>query len=95
MTTPRHGEGTQTEITRATRIAQAIADHYNESIADFFVAGHKHEELSKGSVSVAWEGYVYSWTIEWPETETAQKLAHEMGVWFEPVNSCILAVHPR
>ncbi len=91
---PRTGGGTSVELAKAATVALAIAKHYGESVCDFFVAGHEHEELSKGSVSVAWEGYVDSWAVEWPETDSARKVAQELNVWFEPVLGCILAVHP-
>lgn len=91
--TPRFGEGTSLELAIASTVAHAVAKHYGESVTDFFVAGHEHEELPKGSVSVAWEGYVDSWAIDFPDTDAARALAVELNVWFEPVLSCILAVH--
>ena len=91
--TPRTGDGTKTELALATAIARAIALTFGESLADFFVAGHEHEGLSKGSVSVAWEGGEYNWTIDWPDSAEAKAIAQRRKIWFEPINGCILAVH--
>lgn len=63
---PKTGEGTGLELAIAATVAHAIAATYDESVRDFFVAGHKHEGMTKGSVSVAWEGFVYDWAIDWP-----------------------------
>lgn len=92
---PRTGDGTSLELAKAATVAFAIARHYGESAADFFVAGHEHEELDKGSVSVAWEGYVDGWAVAWPQTESAKAVADELGVWFEARLGCILLVHPQ
>jgi hypothetical protein len=92
---PRTGEGTAHELVLAGKVALAVATTYQGRPDDFFVAGHEHEEQPKGSVSVAWESYVYGWAIEWPETAEAKACAAENHVWFEAINSCILAVHPR
>lgn len=92
---PRTGEGTSLELAIGATVALAVAKTYSEPIQEFFVAGHRHEGLSKGSVSVALEGGPYEWTITWPETADGKACADEYNLWFEPINNCILAVHPR
>lgn len=92
---PRTGEGTSLELAKAATVALALAAHYGESPAEFFVAGHGHEGLAKGSVSVAWEGFVDSWAVGWPQTDSAREVADDLGVWFEPIRGCILAVRPQ
>lgn len=88
--------GNQRELNKAIAVAVALIDQFGARPGDLFAADHTHEQLSPGSASLAWEGGGYdgSWAIEWPQTERAEKLAYQLGVWFEPVNSVILAIHP-
>jgi len=88
----RTGEGTTVELALAATVAIAVAKHYGEPRDSFFVAGHEHEELSKGSASVAWEGGVYDWPFIWAQTPEAVQLARELDVHFDAINGCILAV---
>lgn len=90
---PRQGTGTTDERALATRVACAIARSYDRSVIDFVVAGHEHEGLLPGSFSVAWTSD--GWARLWPHTDDARIVAHDLGVRFEPVTDCILAVHPR
>jgi hypothetical protein len=89
---PRTGRGTSVELALAATVAIAIAQHYCEPLDNFFVAGHHHEQLSKGSVSVAWEGGVKDWVASWPDTDRAKTVAAQENVWFEAINGCTLAV---
>lgn len=92
---PRYGEGTSLELAKAVTVALAVARHYGADVTEFFVAGHDHEELPKGAVSVAWEGGVYDWPDEWSQTDSAHALAAEYAFFFEPINGCVLAVYPE
>jgi hypothetical protein len=90
--TPRHGVGTSLELALAATVAIAVATYFREPRDSFFVAGHEHEQLSKGSVSVAWEGGFYDWPHLWSQSDEARAVGKELGVWFEPINGCALAV---
>lgn len=92
---PRTGEGSSLELAKAATVALAAARHYGADVTEFFVAGHGHEELPKGAVSVAWEGGVYDWPYEWSETDSARALAAEYAFFFEAINGCVLAVYPE
>jgi hypothetical protein len=92
---PKTGEGTKRELAKATTVATAVAEFYGTPLSDFFVAGHEHEGLTRGSVSVAWEGGVYDWPYQWSQTGAAREVENLLGVWFEAINGCILAVHPQ
>lgn len=89
---PKTGEGTSTELALAATVALAVAMYYCADATEFFVAGHEHEGLSKGSVSVAWESGI-EWVYDWPHSDRAHQLREELNIWFEPINGCILAVH--
>ena len=91
---PRTGDGTSLELSIAATVAHAIAKHYDEPVTDFFVAGHEHEQLRKGAVSIAWEGGVYDWPFLWMQTEQARVLEKELNVHFEALTSWGLAVFP-
>lgn len=84
-----------TELEIASWVAAVVSATYNVPYADVFAAGHDHEELPEGSASVAYEGGPYEWAITWPDTPQAQAAAAQLGVWFEPINNCILAIHPN
>lgn len=88
----RTGEGTSLELALAATVAIAVAKYFREPRENFFVAGHEHEQLSKGSVSVAWEGGFYDWPQLWSQSDEARTLGKELLVWFEPINGCTLAV---
>lgn len=90
----RTGEGTSTELALAATVAIAVANHYSEPRDSFFVAGHEHEQLRKGAVSIAWEGGVYDWPFLWMQTEQARALEKELNVHFEALTSWGLAVFP-
>jgi hypothetical protein len=92
----KNNGGDQRELNKALAVAVALVDQFGARPEDLFAADHTHEELSKGSVSVAWEGSGWdgSWAIEWPQTPAAEAVANRLGVWFEAVNSVILAIHP-
>jgi hypothetical protein len=90
---PRHGEGSLRELALAKSVATAVARVYNVELSDFFIAGHTHEELPQGSVSIAWEGGEYGWACDFPETSAAADMRTGMGIWFEAINGCTLAVH--
>lgn len=90
----RTGEGTSTELAIAATVAIAVAKHFDEPRDSFFVAGHEHEELREGAVSVAWEGGVYDWPWIWMQTEGAKALEKELDVHFEALTSWGLAVFP-
>jgi hypothetical protein len=82
------------EVALAGIVADALKEIYpGDDHGDIFVADHTHEELSPGSCSVAWEGAVYSWTLEVWDHPVMRALGDRFGIWFEPVNSCILAVY--
>jgi hypothetical protein len=91
----RTGEGTSTELALAATVAIAVAEYFREPRENFFVAGHEHEQLSKGSVSVAWEGGFYDWPHLWSQSDEARAVGKELGVWFEPINGCALAIIPE
>jgi hypothetical protein len=88
----RTGDGSSLELALAATVAIAIAKYYREPWDSFFVAGHEHEELPKGSCSVAWEGGLYDWPYLWAQTPEAGQLARELDVHFDAINGCILAV---
>lgn len=88
----RTGEGTTVELALAATVAIAVAKHFDEPRDSFFVAGHEHEELPKGAVSIAWEGGVYDWPWIWMQTDGAAALANELGVHFEALTSWGLGV---
>lgn len=90
----RTGEGTTTELALAATVAIAVAKHFDEPRDSFFVAGHEHEQLRKGAVSIAWEGGVYDWPWIWMQTDGARALEKELGVHFEALTSWGLAVFP-
>lgn len=90
---PGTGAGTSTELAIAATVALAVAEHYRADVTEFFVAGHTHEELSPGAMSVSWEGGVDGWAIDWPQTASAHKLAGLEPLQFEPINSYTLAVY--
>lgn len=92
---PRTGEGTSLELAKAATVALAVARHYGADVTDFFVAGHTHEELPQGAVSIAWEGDVYDWPYEWSQTASAKAVAAEYAFHFEAINGCILAAYPE
>lgn len=88
---PRPGTGTTDGRALAMRVARAIARSYDRSVIGFVVA--ENEGWPPGSFSVAWASD--GWARLWPHTDDARIVAHDLGVRFEPVTDCILAVHPR
>lgn len=88
----RTGDGTGTELALAATVAIAVAKHYSEPFSSFFVAGHEHEQLPKGGVSVAWEGGVDDWPYLWMQTREAGLLGRELDVHFDALTSWGLAV---
>lgn len=90
---PRNGEGTNAEITRASRVAYLAAGLWRVGPDEFFVAGHTHEGLNPGGVSVYWPGDP-EWTITFPTHPQAVELAAKMNAFFEPISGTILGVYP-
>jgi hypothetical protein len=83
------------EIALAAHVAQRILEIYPHAKGDLFIADHTHEELSEGSASVAWEGSgELAWTVNILDDDRFWELRKLLGIWFEPVNGCILAIHP-
>lgn len=90
----RTGDGTSTELAIAATVAIAVAKYFNEPRASFFVAGHEHEQLLPGAVSIAWEGGVHDWPWTWMQTTQAEDLEKELDVHFEALSSWGLGVFP-
>jgi hypothetical protein len=91
----RTGEGTSLELALAATVAIAVAEYFREPRASFFVAGHEHEQLPKGAVSIAWEGGGWDdWPWAWMQTPGAEALAKELNVHFEALTSWGLGVFP-
>lgn len=83
------------EVVNAGFVAETLLTMYDVQPSEIFVADHTHEELSPGCASVAMEGVDYDWTVKFPETPEARALGHRLGIWFEPINGCILAIIPE
>jgi hypothetical protein len=81
----------QWETARKTREAKSYAD----MDATPTLCDHKHENLSKGSWSIFWEGgnAPDEWVFSEQLAENVRK-ATEGRVFIEPINSCILGVFP-
>lgn len=87
------------ELIIADKVADAVAEYYIEqgfsiTLADVRAADHRHEMLSVGAASVAMEGIEYDWPFLWSQTAAADALGAELGIWFEPINGCSLAIYP-
>lgn len=90
------GTGTARELSRAVRVAQAIADHYGETTEQMYVNGHEHEELPRGGFSIGWEGSgIDAWAYHWGETAVAAELEAKLNVHFEARLGCILTAYPN
>lgn len=83
------------EVVNAGFVAEALMAMYSVQADEIFVADHTHEELSPGCASVAMEGVDYDWPIKFSDSPEARALGHRLGIWFEPVNGCILAIIPE
>jgi hypothetical protein len=101
MTTVRHAPNAKAnaELRTANKVAEAIAAFYSTigydvACSDLFAADHTHEQLAPGGASVAWEGGVEDWVFNWPRTNAGKSWGAKLGVWFEPVNACTLAIYP-
>lgn len=95
----RHETNPQTdridrEIAIAGAVADALGEMYPDAVGRTFIADHTHEELSPGAASVAWEGSHEHWVHDAPDSVEFRALGKLLGIWFEPVSSCILAIYP-
>lgn len=91
----------QTGVTRAhVEVAAGLVKAYFGGFGEmsdevFFIADHDHEGLSEGSWSIAAEGVLpFEWTVRFSWQESVRKALAAFGMWAEPINGCILAIHP-
>lgn len=80
----------------AREVAKAVAAYFGAGPADqVYVFAGAHEGLSDAARVVTWEGGPFEWPITWPDTDQGRRTADRLGVWFEPVHGCALAIFPR
>ena len=79
-------------IARALKVATVVAKRYNEPTKHFFIADHHHEGFLPGAATVACDGMESNWPWEWSNTDEARALEISLGLRFEAVNACTLAI---
>lgn len=87
--------GPKAPLERAAEIVKVAAQLYYVPARDFFIADHTHEELPRGSASIAWEGSQIDmgWAPDFVERPEAREIERKLGVFLEPINNCILGVY--
>jgi hypothetical protein len=83
------------ERAKAELVVDALTKHFQEKFhetPEFFLADHNHEELSEGSWSIAWEGWMGQnpWTYEVTLYGPVPNVPED--VFLEPINSWCLGV---
>lgn len=83
------------ERAKAELVVDALTKHFQEKFhetPEFFLADHNHEELSEGSWSIAWEGWMGQnpWTYEVTLYGPVPNVPKD--VFLEPINSWCLGV---